>query len=270
MIGLIRGGAPAAAHDGSAAESARRSQGRAHRRARSGPERAAAGRRAPVVPRRPGGRLAARPKAVYTSALHGEGPLPRADRWDPLSWKVEAEIAREGAAIDPARRGVPRDRVLARHMNDPIDYAHTLERIAAAGFVVAAPITRQQHPGRRPHRLHQRAGRLAPCRAAAAVQLQRRAGADAPGAPAESSPTSRSAWRTASATSRQIIEELPGLVRGSCRRGSARACSDTRAAPRPRSPPPAAAPRGAPTTADRRTRPVICTPPSRTGSSAGR
>jgi predicted dienelactone hydrolase len=77
------------------------------------------------------------PKAVYKSALHGK-ELYR-DLWDPLSWTVDAEIAREGAAIDTD--GGPYPVIVFSHgsTNDPIDYAWTLERIAAGGFVVAAP-----------------------------------------------------------------------------------------------------------------------------------
>ena len=78
-----------------------------------------------------------RPRTVYTSALYGRELHP--DLWDPLSWTVTAEIAREGATVDPA--GGPFPVIVFSHgsTNDPIDYAWTLERIAAAGFVVAAP-----------------------------------------------------------------------------------------------------------------------------------
>ena len=81
--------------------------------------------------------LSDRPKPVYTSALNGERLIP--GLWDPLSWKIEAEIAREGAAIDP--HGKPFPVIVFSHgsTNDPIDYAYTLESIAGAGFVVAAP-----------------------------------------------------------------------------------------------------------------------------------
>jgi predicted dienelactone hydrolase len=79
-------------------------------------------------------------KARYSSVLHGLAlPAP----WAPLSWTVDAEIAREDAneepAIDP--HGAPFPVILFSHgsVNDPIDYAHTLELIAGAGFVVAAP-----------------------------------------------------------------------------------------------------------------------------------
>jgi predicted dienelactone hydrolase len=84
--------------------------------------------------------VSARPKTIYTSALYGRQARPYIpERWDPLSWSVEAEIAREGAAIDPA--GGPFAVIVFSHgaVNDPIDYAHTLELIASAGFVVAAP-----------------------------------------------------------------------------------------------------------------------------------
>jgi len=76
------------------------------------------------------------PRTVYRSALHGV-PLP--EPWDPLSWSVAARSAREGAAIDPAGKRFPVIVFSHGSVNDPIDYAHTLELIAAAGFVVAAP-----------------------------------------------------------------------------------------------------------------------------------
>ena len=76
------------------------------------------------------------PKTFYTSRLYGE---PLAGLWDPLSWKIEARIAREQAAIEPAGRAYPVIVFSHGAMNDPIDFAYTLELIAAAGFVVAAP-----------------------------------------------------------------------------------------------------------------------------------
>ena len=78
---------------------------------------------------------------VYTSQLHGRSlALPNGDTpWDPLSWTVASERAREGAPVDPA--GGPFATIVFSHgsTNDPIDYAKTLEAIADAGFVVAAP-----------------------------------------------------------------------------------------------------------------------------------
>jgi predicted dienelactone hydrolase len=79
---------------------------------------------------------ASQPKTVYKSALHAV-PVPA--QYTPLSWTVEAELAREGAAIDPAGKPFPVLVFSHGNTNDPIDYAPTLERIAAGGFVVAAP-----------------------------------------------------------------------------------------------------------------------------------
>ncbi|HEX6020427.1 MAG TPA: hypothetical protein VFZ00_00435 [Solirubrobacter sp.] len=75
------------------------------------------------------------PKTIYRSALHAQ-PLP--PQWDPLSWQLEAELAREDA---PVASGGPFPVIVFSHgsVNDPIDYAPTLELIANAGFVVAAP-----------------------------------------------------------------------------------------------------------------------------------
>ena len=78
-----------------------------------------------------------RPKTIYTSALYGKPLVP--ELWDPLSWTVEAETARENAAVDPAGKPYPVIVFSHGNTNDPIDYAHTLELIAGAGFVVAAP-----------------------------------------------------------------------------------------------------------------------------------
>jgi predicted dienelactone hydrolase len=79
---------------------------------------------------------AKRPSTQYKSALHGF-TLP--EPWLPLSWKVDAEIARENAAVDPSGPAFPVIVFSHGNVNDPIDYAHTLELIAGAGFVVAAP-----------------------------------------------------------------------------------------------------------------------------------
>lgn len=73
------------------------------------------------------------PRTVYTSTLYGKD---LAGVSDPLGWSVRSERAREG--------GTPRknlDVIVFSHgsTNDPIDYAGTLEDIAAKGFLVAAP-----------------------------------------------------------------------------------------------------------------------------------
>jgi predicted dienelactone hydrolase len=76
-------------------------------------------------------------KTIYTSALYGRRLIP--ELWDPLSWTVQAKGAREDAAIDPNGAAFPVIVFSHGSVNDPIDYAHTLELIAGAGFVVAAP-----------------------------------------------------------------------------------------------------------------------------------
>src|SRR3954469_6861357 len=80
---------------------------------------------------------AAHPQAVYRSVIGGL-PVPP-EVGTPLTWTVGAEIAREGAAIDPAGKPFPVIVFSHGNTNDPIDYAHTLELIAAGGFIVAAP-----------------------------------------------------------------------------------------------------------------------------------
>ena len=80
---------------------------------------------------------AAAPKTVYTSGLYGRPLL--ADRWDPLAWKIDAQVARETAAVDPQSGRLPVIVFSHGSVNDPIDYAWTLELIARAGFIVAAP-----------------------------------------------------------------------------------------------------------------------------------
>jgi predicted dienelactone hydrolase len=76
------------------------------------------------------------PRTVYRSALWGEdlGTL-----WDPLAWSVDARIARENVPIEPSGRAFPVIVFSHGSMNEPIDYAFTLELLAGAGFVVAAP-----------------------------------------------------------------------------------------------------------------------------------
>jgi predicted dienelactone hydrolase len=80
--------------------------------------------------------LSASPQTEYTSALYGR---ELAGLGDALGWRIQAEIAHETDAID--QRGNPFPVIVFSHgsTNDPIDYARTLERIAAEGFVVAAP-----------------------------------------------------------------------------------------------------------------------------------
>jgi predicted dienelactone hydrolase len=74
---------------------------------------------------------------TYTSALVGV-PLIEA-QWDPLSWEIQTESARENIPIYD--KGPPFSVIIFSHgsTNDPIDYAYTLENLASEGFVVAAP-----------------------------------------------------------------------------------------------------------------------------------
>jgi predicted dienelactone hydrolase len=87
-------------------------------------------------------RFSRAPKTRYSSALYGRplewDPLIPA-KWDPLSWSVEAEIAREDAPIDSNGQSFPVLVFSHGNTNDPFDYAYTLEQIAGEGFVVAAP-----------------------------------------------------------------------------------------------------------------------------------
>ena len=80
------------------------------------------------------------PKTRYSSALYGrDSSASFPQKWDPLSWSVEAEIAREGVPIDPDGQSFPVLVFSHGNTNDPFDYAYTLEQIAGEGFVVAAP-----------------------------------------------------------------------------------------------------------------------------------
>ena len=81
------------------------------------------------------GAYAAAVRTVYTSGLYG---LPLGTTSDPVSWKVDAQLARETVALAP---GGALPAIVFSHgsTNDPIDYAWTLELIARSGFIVAAP-----------------------------------------------------------------------------------------------------------------------------------
>jgi predicted dienelactone hydrolase len=82
------------------------------------------------------GQAPASPNAQYKSQLH-DATLPAP--FLPLSWKLDGELARKNAAIDPNGGAFPVIVFSHGATTDPIDYAHTLERIAAGGFIVAAP-----------------------------------------------------------------------------------------------------------------------------------
>jgi predicted dienelactone hydrolase len=80
-------------------------------------------------------------KAEYSSRLQRGDPMPPAGLMP--TWQVESQLAREGAPIYPDGGAFPVIVFSHGNQNDPIDYAYTLELIASAGFVVAAP----QHVG---------------------------------------------------------------------------------------------------------------------------
>jgi predicted dienelactone hydrolase len=79
---------------------------------------------------------AERPNTSYTSVYNG---IPLPGGFSPLSWRFDAELAHEGAAV--AADGPAFPVIVFSHgsVNDPINSAHLLERIAADGFIVAAP-----------------------------------------------------------------------------------------------------------------------------------
>ncbi len=72
----------------------------------------------------------------YTSRLNGVPLVPA--KWDPLSWAVVSEVAREGADFD--KHG-PFPVVIFSHgsQNSPFEYALTLEHLASHGYVVVGP-----------------------------------------------------------------------------------------------------------------------------------
>src|SRR5215471_5424004 len=79
---------------------------------------------------------------VYTSALYGVPLIP--GTYDALSWTVTAESAKEDLRIAPPKaggtdHGFPVIVFSHGSVDLPIDYYITLERIAAQGFIVAAP-----------------------------------------------------------------------------------------------------------------------------------
>ena len=80
--------------------------------------------------------------SVYTSALYGVPLIP--GTYDALSWIVTAESAKEDLRIAPPKaggtdHGFPVIVFSHGSVDLPIDYYITLERIAAQGFIVAAP-----------------------------------------------------------------------------------------------------------------------------------
>src|SRR2546425_1713265 len=76
------------------------------------------------------------PVTVYRSGLFG---VPLTPAWDPLSWSITSEVAREDVSF--RRNGHPYPVIIFSHgsNSEPLRSAKTLEALAADGFVVAAP-----------------------------------------------------------------------------------------------------------------------------------
>ena len=74
---------------------------------------------------------------IYGLRLNGVTLDPT--KWDPASWTVIAERARDGVAVDQDGPSFPF--IIASHggPGDPQNSAPTLERLASHGFIVAAP-----------------------------------------------------------------------------------------------------------------------------------
>ena len=102
---------------------------------------------------------------VYRSALYGDTRIPAG--WKPLSWSVDAEIARE-ARDRPAGQAVPGDRVLDRQPERPDRLRAHARADRRRRVRRRRAVSREQHRRRRADRLHQPAGRDA------ADPLQRR------------------------------------------------------------------------------------------------
>ena len=145
-----------------------RSRG-SHRQAHGGAgidaERAPDRRRASLVPRRPAGLLRRGRRPIYTSASTTAFRCPGVR---PLSWQLDAELAHEGAA-SPGRPAFPVIVFSHGSVNDPINSAHLLERIAARGVHRRRAHARHRHAGGRANRVHQH-----PPRPHSRPQLQRR------------------------------------------------------------------------------------------------
>lgn len=75
--------------------------------------------------------------SIYTSRLNGVTLDP--SLWDPLTWVVAAERARDDVSIDATGPGFPLIAFSPANQGDPFNYAFTMERLASHGYVVAGP-----------------------------------------------------------------------------------------------------------------------------------
>ena len=211
---------------------ARRSHRRAHRSCPERP-RTRTGRSTFTSGTPPTSRAADRPKTVYRSVLPARS----------CSRSLGSAVV-EGRGRDRPRGGGDRSAggpfpvIVFSHgaTNDPIDYAHMLERIAAGGFVVAAPgHTNNTQDDARIDYINRQA--TAPPVSPRPCHMQRRA---ARPLLQDERPVSMA---TASGTSGQSWTSFPPGS-GIASTSRARASWGTPAGPSPRWPPPAAAPPG--------------------------
>jgi predicted dienelactone hydrolase len=72
----------------------------------------------------------------YTSRLFG---VSLGGKWAPLSWTIGSSRSFENLPIDQGHRPFPVIVFSHGHQNNVIDYVYTLEDLASAGFIVAAP-----------------------------------------------------------------------------------------------------------------------------------
>ena len=77
------------------------------------------------------------PLAVYRSRFYGVTLIPA--KWDPLSWELKSQVAREGAPVDAESEAFPIIVFSHGSTSSPIDFTHNFEHLASHGYIVAAP-----------------------------------------------------------------------------------------------------------------------------------
>jgi predicted dienelactone hydrolase len=77
------------------------------------------------------------PPSFYRSRLHGVTLDP--SRWDPLTWQVAADRARDNVRIDGQGPSFPLIIFSSPNQGDPFNPGFTFERLASHGYVVAGP-----------------------------------------------------------------------------------------------------------------------------------
>ena len=175
--------------------------GQAHQRDRRRRRRAAPGRRSPLVPGRSGDGVRAAEDRLHVRAVR-QGTDPERAVVPPV---VEGRRRARARGRDDRsdRRAVPDDRVLARRDQRPDRLRAHAGGDRERGVHRRRPGSHEQHAGRRPDGLHQRAGTAA--RIAAAVHLQRR--------------TARSSSPTRAGQRRRLLEDQRPAEHDRSRRG---------------------------------------------------